>query len=249
MSDIKNLLILGATSAIAVAYAREVCKNFNVNFLLVARDAKKIEIVKNDLLARGASEVKDYILDFKNTDSFSHLINYIKEDFNEINEVLLAFATLPDNEALLSDSKALQEELSLNIISPLILLTEVSNIFKDKSCGTIIAISSVAGDRGRKSNFIYGATKSALSTYMSGLRNYLFDYNVKVINVKPGFVDTPMTSEIEKSKLFVKPEVIAHGIINAVRKEKDEVYLPKFWLLIMLIIRNIPEKIFKRLSI
>lgn len=248
MSKVKNIIILGATSAIAEAYGRAVL-NQDTNFLLVGRNKNKIEKIKKDYLARGAKSVKDYILDFSDISNFEIFFDYIRSEFSDINEVLFAYATLPNQEDLFFNSKALQEELTLNVVSPFIILTNIANFLKEKKAGQIIGISSVAGDRGRKANFIYGSTKAALTTYLSGLRNYLYDYNVKVLTVKPGFVDTPMTDGIKKTALFVKPDVIADGIVKAVKSGKDEVYLPWFWKYIMLIIKYIPEFIFKRLSI
>lgn len=248
MGKTKNIIILGATSAIAEAYGRAVLDE-ETSFLLVGRNKDKIEKIKNDYIARGAKSVKDYILDFSKISTFEHFFDFIRSDFSDFNEVLFAYATLPNQEDLFFNSKALQEELSLNVVSPFIMLTNIANFLKQKGEGQIIGISSVAGDRGRKANFIYGSTKSALTTYLAGLRNYLFDYNVRVLTVKPGFVDTPMTDGMEKGALFVKPEVIAEGIVKAVRSGKDQVYLPWFWKYIMLIIKYIPEFIFKRLSI
>ncbi len=113
----------------------------------------------------------------------------------------------------------------------------------------IAAISSVAGDRGRQSNYVYGSAKGMVTLFMQGLRNRLAKKGVAVVTIKPGFVDTPMTADIKKGLLWAQPEAIAKGIINAINKRKNEVYLPWFWCGIMLIIRHIPETIFKRLSL
>ena len=141
------------------------------------------------------------------------------------------------------------KEFDTNFISVVSLLTQLANHFSAKKSGTIAVISSVAGDRGRQSNYIYGAAKGALSVLLQGLRNRLYSDNVHVLTIKPGFVDTPMTSEIKKNFLFVKPEYVAAAIKSAVEKKKDVIYVPWFWRYIMLIIKLIPEFIFKRLSL
>jgi short-subunit dehydrogenase len=118
-----------------------------------------------------------------------------------------------------------------------------------RGTGTLAAISSVAGDRGRQSNYVYGTAKGAVSLFLQGLRNRLSKSGVRVLTIKPGFVDTPMTADFPKGALRAKPEQIARGIERAVEKGRDIIYLPSFWRLIMLVIRAIPEGIFKRLSL
>tara|TARA_E500000331_G_C17139316_1_gene661980 strand:+ start:411 stop:776 length:366 start_codon:yes stop_codon:yes gene_type:complete len=120
---------------------------------------------------------------------------------------------------------------------------------KQQQSGTIVVISSVAGDRGRASNYIYGAAKAMVSTFAEGLRNRLFGTGVHVITVKPGFVDTPMTEDFKKGLLCVQPEDIAAGILRAVDKKKSVVYLPKYWWVIIFIIKHLPNFLYKRLNI
>ena len=141
------------------------------------------------------------------------------------------------------------KELETNFVSVVSLLTYMANYFSAKKSGTIAVISSVAGDRGRQSNYVYGAAKGALTLVLQGLRNRLFSDGVQVLTIKPGFVDTPMTADIKKNFLFVKPKLVAEQIVIAVKKKKDVVYVPWFWRYIMLIIKIIPEFIFKRLSL
>jgi short-subunit dehydrogenase len=136
----------------------------------------------------------------------------------------------------------------LSVVS---LLTPLANQFASKGRGLLAVISSVAGDRGRQSNYVYGAAKSGLDAYLQGLRNRLFKSGVQVLTIKPGFVDSPMTAHIEGrgGALWAQPEDIAQGIVKAIEKRKDVVYLPGFWALIMLIVRSVPEWLFKRLSL
>ena len=120
---------------------------------------------------------------------------------------------------------------------------------EERKYGCIAVISSVAGDRGRQSNYIYGTAKGALTLFLQGLRNRLARSNVQVLTLKPGFVDTPMTAHLKKGLLFVSPETIAKGILRSIQKKKNEVYLPWFWYFIMKIIKTIPEFIFKRMKL
>ncbi|QDF06843.1 SDR family NAD(P)-dependent oxidoreductase [Myxococcus xanthus] len=118
-----------------------------------------------------------------------------------------------------------------------------------QKAGTLVVISSVAGDRGRQSNYVYGASKGALNVFLQGLRNRMAKSKVAVVTVKPGFVDTPMTAHLPKNKLFASPEKVARGLLSAADARKNEVYVPGIWALIMLIIRTIPETLFKRMKL
>ncbi|NLF25447.1 MAG: SDR family NAD(P)-dependent oxidoreductase, partial [Deltaproteobacteria bacterium] len=160
--------------------------------------------------------------------------------------VLVAYGSLPDQQACQADYSSAEQAFKVNFLSVVSLLTFVANVFEAKRCGTIAVISSVAGDRGRQSNYIYGTAKGALSIFLQGLRNRLHAAGVTVVTIKPGFVNTPMTAGLAKGALFVGPEVIARGIFKAIDKSKDVVYLPWFWFLIMALIKAVPEFIFKR---
>jgi short-subunit dehydrogenase len=140
------------------------------------------------------------------------------------------------------------QEINTNALSTIALLTEIANRFQVKKNGTIAVISSVAGDRGRASNYIYGSAKAMITTFTSGLRQRLYKSNVAIVTIKPGFVDTPMTSEFKKGLLWAKPNYVAKKIVEAIDKKKNEIYVPIFWWGIMALIKILPEKIFKRSS-
>ena len=140
-------------------------------------------------------------------------------------------------------------EIDNNGLSVIALCTLLGNRFEAQGSGSIAVISSVAGDRGRQSNYVYGAAKGMVTRFLQGLRNRLAKENVQVLTIKPGFVDTPMTAAFKKGALWAQPADVARGILAAIDKGKDEVYLPGFWRLIMLVIRHIPEFIFKKLSL
>ena len=156
---------------------------------------------------------------------------------------------MPDQNCCEQSFDLVRREFEINTLGTLSLLTHASNLFANQGFGTLCVISSVAGDRGRQSNYVYGAAKGAVSIFLEGLRNRLYSKGVQVLTVKPGFVDTPMTAAFTKGRLWAKPEKVAKGIYKAVIHKKDVVYLPWFWSPIMLGIRWIPEAIFKRLRL
>jgi short-subunit dehydrogenase len=162
---------------------------------------------------------------------------------------LIAHGTLPDQKACEASVELLQQEIDNNGLSVVALCTRLANLMEPRGQGTIAVISSVAGDRGRQSNYVYGAAKGMVTRFLQGLRNRLARKGVQVLTIKPGFVDTPMTAAFPKGLLWAKPESVAQGIVAAVDRKKDVVYLPGFWCLIMMIIRHIPEFIFKKLSL
>jgi short-subunit dehydrogenase len=163
--------------------------------------------------------------------------------------VVSAIGYLGDQDLAFTDPDEARTILTTNFTGPVILLDELSRLLIEQQKGFIIGIASVAGDRGRQSNFIYGSAKGGFNIYLQGLRNRLFRDNVQVLTVKPGFVDTAMTFGLDGLFLVAQPEEIGENIVQAMEKKKDIVYLPFFWRYIMLIIRSIPELLFKRLSL
>ncbi len=245
----KRTVIFGATSAIAMETARLWAVD-GAELCLVARDESRLEQVAKDLLSRGASQAVTLSCDFSDEPQCLEIGGQILEKFGEYDRVLLAYGYLGDQRVSEREFERASEIIKLNFTSVVALLTGIANYFEGRGKGQIAVICSVAGDRGRKSNYIYGASKGGLAIFLQGLRNRLFGSGVQVLTIKPGFVDTPMTAHIEnKGVLFVGPKKIAQGIVRALRREKEVVYLPWFWWLIMAVIKAIPEKVFKRLSI
>ena len=244
----KNIVIIGATSAIAEHCARIWAARGDALYL-VARNHHHVQLIASDLKVRGASEVTTYCLDLNDVDSHEELLNAADDTLGDVDIVLIAHGTLSNQKRCeLSVSKTLAE-VQTNALSTISLLTLIANRFEAKKSGTICVISSVAGDRGRASNYVYGSAKVMVTTFMSGLRQRLYKSNVSVVNIKPGFVDTPMTSEFKKGFLWAKPTVVSGRIVNAIDKKKDEVYIPLFWFGIMGVIKNIPNFIFKRIKL
>lgn len=254
----ENIVIFGACSAIAQATARLWAEQ-GASFVLLDRSEDRLRVVADDLKIRGAKEVQTIAADLAQTDSHANLIQQIHRLLTttyppQPTTYLFSYGTLGNQRKGEADFAVAKQELQINFISAVSLLTEIVNHLQIANYQvpiTLAVISSVAGDRGRGSNYIYGTAKGALTIWLAGLRNRLAreNSNIHVITIKPGFVDTPMTAEFKKGLLWVSPETIARDIIRAIHRKKDSVYAPWFWRFIMLIIRNIPERMFKKMAL
>lgn len=244
----RKVFIIGATSAIAQETAKLFAATGSEIFL-VGRNEAKLQAVANDLSVRGAKKVDFMALDLNDFDRHRALISRATESLGGLDTVLIAHGTLGDQEAAQKSFAFTEGELKTNLLSYISLLTILANQFEAQRYGVIAVISSVAGDRGRQSNYVYGTAKAALSTFAQGLRGRLSRSNVAVVTIKPGFVDTPMTAHLKKGPLFVGPEVVGKGIYQAIQERQDVVYIPWFWWGIMTVIKLIPERIFKRMTI
>ena len=243
----KRILIIGATSAIAEHCARIWAARGDA-LHLVARNEQHVQVIASDLKVRGASEVTTYCTDLNGTDKHEELLDSADDALKGIDIVLIAHGTLSNQKSCELSVKETLAEIQTNALSTIGLLTLIANRFEAKKSGTICVISSVAGDRGRASNYVYGSAKAMVTAFTSGLRQRLYKSNVSVVTIKPGFVDTPMTSAFKKGFLWAKPNAVSASIVKAIDKKKAEVYAPVFWVGIMTIIKNIPNFILKRVG-
>lgn len=243
-----KVLIIGATSAQAQATARLFAAD-GASLFLAGRDSQKLGDVAADLEARGAASVDSMVIDLNDFSRHQELIKTVDASLDGLEAVLIAHGTLGDQAAGQADFAVAEQELKTNLLSAVSLLTILANLLEARGKGCLAVISSVAGDRGRQSNYIYGTAKGGLSVFLSGLRNRLQRSGVRVLTIKPGFVDSPMTAEFDKGFLWAKPEDVAKLIHKAMLKGNGEVYAPGFWRLIMFIIKAIPEWLFRRLSL
>jgi len=243
----RSVLILGATSAIASALAREFAAH-QFDLILGGRDREELGALASDLSLRFG--VRTGILPFDVLDTRTHaatLQSYLAESANAPAGAVVCIGHLGDQAKGQSDWEEARLILETNFTGCVSALNILANYFELRRAGFICAISSVAGDRGRQSNYLYGAAKAGLSVYLQGLRNRLFAAGVRVITVKPGFVDTRMTYGHSGLFLVASPEKVAKGMFRAIVKGREVVYLPWFWRPIMLLVRSIPEAIFKRM--
>ncbi len=241
------VLILGATSAIAQATARLLARD-GARFFLVARDKSKLEAVSADLLTRGAQSVGGYVADLDDTTLHPALLAAAREALGEIDLALLAHGVLGEQAEAEKSYAVTEAVLHTNFLAPVSLITWLATYFESRQTGCLAVISSVAGDRGRKSNYVYGASKGALTIFLDGVRNRIDRAGVQVLTIKPGFVATPMTAHLPRGPLFAQPITIGRGILKAIATRRDEVYLPGFWAIIMFIVRSIPGRIFKNMN-
>lgn len=246
----KRILIIGSTSAIAVATARLWVAESDAELFLVARDNEKLLQTKDDLEARGAKAVTTYTMDVNDTAQHCTMLGQCLAALHQIDIVLIAHGTLSNQQFCESNVELTLAEFNTNALSVIALLTILANHMEQQQCGHIAVISSVAADRGRPSNYIYGAAKAAITAFCEGMRARLFKKGVYLTVIKPGFVDTPMTKGLPlPSMLVAKPEKIAGIIVKGVAKKKAMIYAPFFWRFIMLIIKSIPQSLFKRLNL
>ncbi|HOW61391.1 MAG TPA: SDR family oxidoreductase [Candidatus Contendobacter sp.] len=245
----RNILIIGATSAIAAATARRFAAA-GARFYLVGRHADRLAAIARDLEIRSGQPVAFERLDLDLLDPHPALLERAEQALGGIDIALIAHGVLPDQNTCQQSVAATLAAIQTNALSVISLATLLANRFEQRGRGVLIAIGSVAGDRGRQSNYVYGAAKGMVALFLQGLRNRLSGKGIQVITIKPGFVDTPMTAAFDqKGLLWAKPDAIAAGIVTAVERGRDEVYLPWFWRWIMLIILHIPEWLFKRLKL
>jgi decaprenylphospho-beta-D-erythro-pentofuranosid-2-ulose 2-reductase len=239
-----NILVLGATSAIAQATIR-IYATKGAYLYLVARNSEKLSATAADAQVRGASKVVTRTCDLDKVNEHAGLLADIRQQLATIDIALLAHGVLGNQAEAERDFAVAEAIFHTNFLSVASLATQLANQFEQQKKGTLAVISSVAGDRGRKSNYVYGTSKAAVTVFLQGLRNRLDRLGVQVLTIKPGFVVTPMTAHLKKGLLFASPEKIASGIVAAIERRKDVVYLPWFWRPIMFIIRLVPERIFK----
>lgn len=243
-----GILVIGATSAIAKAtariYAAQGCR-----LHLVARNPESLKIVADDLVVRGASEVNCSTLDVNDFEKHQQVLQQAIQSLGTVEVALICHGSLPDQQASEKDFDLARHEINTNGLSVISLLTVLSGHFIKQGNGTIAVVTSVAGDRGRQSNFVYGSVKAMVSTYLQGLRGRLLPYNINVVDIRPGFVDSPMTAHLQKGPLWSSPERIGKIIVRSIGKRRHTVYAPFYWGLIMFVVRSIPEAIFKRIKL
>lgn len=246
----KNIVIVGATSAIAQACARQWAERGD-RLLLVARDAAKLEEVAQDLRVRGSAEATaTFVADATDVAQIPALLDLARQRFERIDAVLIAHGTLPEQNECERSLELTLRTIEINGTSAVAWMAAFASMLEEQRSGTLAVIGSPAGDRGRASNYTYGAAKALVHTYAEGLRHRLWRTGVGVLLLKPGFVDTPMTARFEKKgPLWASASTVADDIVEAIDAGDGTTYTPWFWRYIMLIIKRLPWFVFRRLSI
>ncbi len=245
---VKKAVILGATSGIALEVERQLARQ-GCELLLVARSPQRLGEIRADLEARGARQVLTYSADLASIQQHAGIFEFARRTLPAFDTVLLAYGSMHDQKDSESSVDILLEDLHVNFVSATALLMLFAADLERRGTGCLAAITSVAGDRGRRSNYIYGSAKGALSLFLQGLRSRLHPAGVHVITIKPGPVQTPMTDHLPNFARFADPEQVARDIVRALeRRSPDTLYSPKIWRYIMSAVQQIPETVFKRLS-
>lgn len=249
MATESRILVLGATSAIAERWCRLRAAAHD-RLLLVGRDADKLSAIADDLRARGGT-VETAVEDLADAaDADARFARWV-ESLGGLDMIFVAYGTLGDQGDAQSDTAALTAGLASNFTSAVVWCELAARRFEAAGQGTVVAISSVAGDRGRRTNYAYGAAKAGLSTYLEGMAHRFAGTAVTVVCVKPGFVATPMTAHIDGrgGPLWATPDQVAGDIEAAIAGRKPVVYTRWFWRFVMLIIRHLPRPIFNKMKI
>lgn len=245
----KHVIIIGAASAIASACARLWAAQ-GASLFLVGRDAAKLDALVADLSVRGASAVHKFAMDANDVPAHAAMVAAGMQALGRVDVVLIAHGTLPDQSACEADAAVAMREFMSNGTSTIALLTVLANELERQRGGAIGVITSVAGDRGRPSNYVYGSAKAAVSAFCEGLRARLFKSGVSLTDIRPGFVATPMTQGLALPALLVaRPETVAERIVAGIERKRDVLYTPAFWSMIMWGIRCIPRALFKRMHL
>lgn len=243
----KSAVIVGATSPIGRAVAVELAKS-GCSLVLASRDEAELHKISQDIAIRYDVPVQSQTLDLEQSKTLDAFVSHCIAN-QDLDCLISCAGYMPPQEDAQKNPELFESMVRTNYSGIANLLERFAPYFEQRKSGCIATVSSVAGDRGRLSNYLYGSTKAALDTYVSGLRCRLARSNVHLLNVKPGFVDTQMTWGVVQSPLMASPETIAQDLVKGLQAQKDEIYSPFFWRYIMGIIRRIPSRIFKRLTI
>ncbi len=242
----KSVLILGALGDIAKSIAHRFGEN-DYELMLAARNKEELKVQANDLKIRYNVDVNFYEFDVIKNETHSDFIKNLKQLPSII---VCAIGFMGDQKESEKNSELRTKVLRTNFEGPINIISMFANIYEEQGYGTIVGISSVAGERGRSSNYIYGSAKAGFTTFLSGLRNRLTKKNVHILTVLPGTVYTKMTLGLKLPKLFTSyPDSVSKDIYSAIIKKKNVIYTMRVWKIIMLAIKLIPEEIFKKLKI
>lgn len=245
VNTFEKILILGGYSGIAQAVLNLLAKD-GLKFYLVGRQIDKLNIVRDHILTLANCKVDVESFDLTRIEEHRDLLERVLKTMNGLDLLFVCYGVLPNQLELEQEPEKAFENYQVNAISAINFVSHAANYFEKRQSGTIAVVSSVAGDRGRKTNYFYGSAKSCLDTYLEGLRHRLYGKNVRVVTIKPGTVDTPMTAHLERKVLVASAEQVGKDIVRAIQKGTDVVYTPWYWKYIMWAVKCIPRKLFYR---
>ncbi len=247
---LRRIVIIGATSCIAERCAKQwLAENQNINLVLVARNVEKLKrSVKDKKVRHPKANIKYIVTDFLNPKAIEKTVTEILK-LGKVDIVLIAQGALPDQSLCQNNSSYHSNNIQINAISPVLFAECFARSMEKENHGTIAIIGSVAGDRGKKSNYIYGSSKSLLETHCEGMQHRFYKTNVKIVLIKAGPTNTPMTASLKNHEKFTDPKKIASQIIKGIKNKEPIIYTPKIWRFIMLFIIHVPNKIFNKFDL
>ena len=250
MSEHKKIVIVGATSAIATHAARVWAQRGHAEFVLLGRDASRLNRVAEDLKARGAqNSAQTLVMNFTDPEEIQRVVKKVVSD-GAADIVLIAHGSLGEQQRAQHDLVYAQDELMVNGVSAVLFAEAFAAAMESVGRGTLAVIGSVAGDRGRKSNYVYGAAKGLVTRYVQGLQHRFAGSAIKVVLIKPGPTETPMTAALVANGLKAAPvDEVAQSMVAAIDRGTPEVYVPGKWWVIMMVIRHLPRFVFNKMNI
>lgn len=240
-------VVIGAGSSMARSFAQRLAED-GAGLILTGRDIEDLNSISADAVARGATFAEAMKIDVRDPSGFQPILDRLAKEEGTLNAAVFV-GSMPEQQEIDADPSLINGVVADSHIGPATFLQALAPMLEARKSGTIVGVSSVAGDRGRLGNYVYGSAKAGFSVYLSGLRNRLGRSGVHVITVKPGMIDTAMTWGMDKLMFPGTPESVAKDIQNAIAKKRNVIYTPWIWRWIMLVIRSIPEFVFKKLSV
>jgi decaprenylphospho-beta-D-erythro-pentofuranosid-2-ulose 2-reductase len=249
LGSVQSVLVLGAGSDIAHATLRALVARRARTIVLAARDTASLAPIAAELRTLGAERVETVTFDARDTEQSSALIDDVFSRVGDIDLAILAFGVLGDQEQAERDSDAAVDIARVNYLGPVSVGVPLAQRMRVQGHGTIVVLSSVAGERARRSNFIYGSSKAGMDAFFQGLGDSLVGSGVKVMIVRPGFVDTKMTKGLKAAPLSTTAEAVADAIVRGLARGSETVWVPSTLRYVMSAIRHVPRPIFRKLPI
>ena len=243
----RTWLVLGGSSSVARAFARAAGAQ-GADILLAGRDLDDLQRTAADVALRTGCRAEAVRFDAEATDEHPAFVEACLKHAQDL-DVFLLFGSMPDQSAIDRDFDLALQTVAVNYVGAMSVLSRLAPHLERQGEGRIVVLSSVAGDRGRPKNYVYGSAKGGLNLYLQGLRARLASHNVSVTTIKAGFLDTDMSYGMPGLFLVASPAACAEACLKLSAKGKEIAYFPAFWWIIMTIIKSIPERIFKRLDI
>jgi decaprenylphospho-beta-D-erythro-pentofuranosid-2-ulose 2-reductase len=249
LGSVQSVLVLGGGSDIALATVRELVKRRARTVVLAARDPEALSATADELRAAGATTVETVAFDARDTTSHDAFVESVFERVGDVDLALLAFGVLGDQEEAEHDGRAAVDIAEVNYVGSVSVAVPIAQRMRTQGHGTIVALSSVAGERARRSNFVYGSSKAGMDAFFQGLGDSLVGTGVRVMIVRPGFVHTKMTDGMDAAPLSTTPEAVAGAIVHGLARGRETVWVPSPLRYVMTVLRHVPRPVFRKLPI